>query len=125
MSIMSSVCDLSMGIPTSELVYMIFCRCLVVRRFLIRCAPGSRHTHATYKVYRLSLVPTSYFGGNSVTYNFGRHDDVLIMVYSISSLELSPEKSYLHLFSEITVLRKVRRLSIHLPVRMYHSHRLP
>ena len=125
MSIMSSVCDLSMGMPTSELIYMIFCRCLIVCRFPIRCAPGSRHTHATYKVYRLSLVPISDFGGNSVTHDFGRHDDVLIMVYSVSSLELSPEKSYLHFFSEITVLRKVRRLPIHLPARMHDSRRLP
>ena len=63
MSIMSSVCDLSMGMPTSELIYMIFCKCLVFRRFPIRCTPGSRHTHTAYKVYRLSLVPSSYFGG--------------------------------------------------------------
>jgi hypothetical protein len=120
MSIMSSVYDLSMGMPTSELIYMIFCRCLVVHRFLIRYAPGSRHTHTTYKVYRLSLVPTSYFGGNSVT-----HDDVLMMVYSRSSLELSPEKSYLHLFPEITFFRTVRRLLVYLPARMHDSRRLP
>jgi hypothetical protein len=125
MSIMSSVYDLSMGMPTSELVYMIFCRCLVVRRFLIRCAPGSRHTHASYKVYRSSLVPTSYFGGHSVTHDFGHHDDVLMMVYSGSSLELSPEKSYLHLFPEITFLRTVRRLLVYLSARMHDSHRLP
>jgi hypothetical protein len=37
---LSSVYDLSMRMPTLELVYMIFCRCLVVRRFLIRCTPG-------------------------------------------------------------------------------------
>jgi hypothetical protein len=125
MSTMSSVYDMSMGMPTSELVYMIFCRCLVVRRFSIRCSPGSRHTHVAYKVYRLSLVPTSYFGGNSVTHNFGLHDYVLMMVYSGSSLKLSPKKSYLHLFPEITVLRKVHRLSIHLPARMHDSRRLP
>ena len=125
MYIMSSVCDLSMGMPTSELIYMIFYRCLVVRRFPIRCALGSRHTHAAYKVYRLSLVPISDFGGNFVTHDFGRHDDVLIMVYSGSSLEISPDKSYLHLFSEITFLRKVRRLPIHFPERMHDSCRLP
>jgi hypothetical protein len=125
MSTMASVCDLSMGMPTSELIYMILCRCLIVRRFPIRCAPGSRHTHAAYKVYRLSLVPISDFGGHSVTHDFGHHDDVLMMVYSGSSLELSPEKSYLHLFPEITFLRKVRRLPIHLPARMHDSRRLP
>jgi hypothetical protein len=38
---LSSVYDLHMGMPTLELVYMIFCRCLIVRRFLIRYAPGS------------------------------------------------------------------------------------
>jgi len=63
MSIMSSVCDLSMGMPTSELIYMIFYRCLVVRRFSIICAPNSRHTHATYKVYRLSLVSNLILSG--------------------------------------------------------------
>jgi hypothetical protein len=124
MSIMSSVYDLSMGMPTSKLIYMIFCRCLVVRRFLIRCAPGSRHTHAACKVYRLSLVPTSYFGGNFVTHDFGHRDDVLMMVYLGSSLELFPEKSYLHLFLEITFLRTVRRLLVYLPARMHDSRRL-
>jgi hypothetical protein len=85
MSTMLSVCDLSMGMPTSKLIYMIFYRCLVVHRFPIRCAPGFRHTHAAYKVFWLSLVPTSYFGGHSVTHDFGCHDDVLMMVYSGSS----------------------------------------
>jgi hypothetical protein len=82
---LSPVYDLSMGMPTSELVYMIFYICLVVRKFSIRCAPGSRHTHAAYKVFWLSLIPTSYFGGHSVTHYFGRHDDALMMVYSGSS----------------------------------------
>jgi hypothetical protein len=125
MSIISSVCDLSMGMPTLELVYMIFCRCLVVHRFPIRCASGSRHTHAAYKVSRLSLVPTSYFGGHYVTHNFGHHDDVLMMVYSGSSLELSPEKSYLHLFPKITFLRNVHRLLVYFPTRMNDSRKLP
>jgi hypothetical protein len=62
---------------------------------------------------------------SDVTHNFGHHDDVLMMVYSGSSLKLSPEKSYLHLFPEITFLRKVRRLPIHLPARIYDSRRLP
>jgi hypothetical protein len=112
MSTMALVYDMSMGMPTSELIYMILCRCLVVRRFLIRCAPGSRNTHATYKVYQLSLVPTSDFGGHSITHDFGHHDDVLIMVHSGSSLELSPEKSYFLLFPEISFLKKVRRLLV-------------
>jgi hypothetical protein len=81
LSIMSSVCDVSMGMPTSELIYMILCRFLIVRRFLIRCDPSSRHTHAAYKVYQLSLVPISDFGGHSVTHDFGHDDDVLMMVY--------------------------------------------
>ena len=85
MSTMSSIYDLSMGMSTSELVYMIFCRCLVVHRFPIRCSSSSRHTHAACKVYRVSLVPTSYFGGHSITHDFGHHDDVLMMVYSGSS----------------------------------------
>jgi hypothetical protein len=67
----------------------------------------------------------SYFGGHSVTHDFGHHDDVLMMVYSGSSLELSPEKSYLHFFPEITFLRTVRRLLVYLPARMHDSRRLP
>jgi hypothetical protein len=59
------------------------------------------------------------------THDFGHHDDVLMMVYSGSSLELSPEKSYLHLFPEITFLRNVRRLLVYLPARMHDSRRLP
>jgi hypothetical protein len=47
-----------------------------------------------------------------VTHNFGRHDDVLIMVHSGSSLELSPEKSYFLLFPKISFLKKVRRLLV-------------
>jgi hypothetical protein len=78
---MSSIYDLIMGMPTSEL-NMIFCRCLVVRKFPIRCARGFRHTHAVYKVFRLSVIPASYFGGHSVTHDFGHIDDVLMMVYS-------------------------------------------
>jgi hypothetical protein len=125
MSIISSVYDLSMAMPTSELIYMIVYRCLVVRRFSIRCAPGSRHTHPAYKVYWLSLVPTSYFGGHSVAHDFGHYDDVLMMVYSGSSLALSPEKSYLHLFPEITFFRTICRPLVYFPVRMHDSHRLP
>jgi hypothetical protein len=60
-----------------------------------------------------------------VTHDFDHHDDVLMMVYSGASLELSPEKSYLHLFPEITFLRTVRRLLVYLPVRMHDSRRLP
>ena len=64
-----------------ELVYMIFCWCLDVCRSLIRCAFGSWHTHAAYKVYRLSLVPLSDFGGHSVIHNFGHCDDVMVMLW--------------------------------------------
>jgi hypothetical protein len=61
----------------------------------------------------------------SVTHDFGHHDDVWMMVYAGSSLELFPEKSYLHLFPEITFLRTVCRLLVYLPVRMHDSRRLP
>jgi hypothetical protein len=54
-----------------------------------------------------------FFPRGLVIHNFGHCDDVLMMVYSCFSLELSPEKSYLYLFPEITVLKKVRRLPIH------------
>jgi hypothetical protein len=55
---------------------------------------------------------------------FGHHDYVMMMVYSGSSLELYPEKSYLYLFPEIIVLRKVHRLSIYFPTRMHDSCKL-
>jgi hypothetical protein len=60
-----------------------------------------------------------------VTHDFGRHGDVLMMVYSGSSLELSPEKSYLHLFPEITFLRNVHGMIVYFPLRMHDSHNLP
>jgi hypothetical protein len=34
-------------------------------------------THTFYKVFHLSRVPVSYFGGNSVTYYFGHLSDPL------------------------------------------------
>jgi hypothetical protein len=126
MSIMSSVYDLSMGMPTSELIYMIFYRCLVVHRFLIRCAPGSQHTHMQLtKSIGCHWLQHSYFGGHSVTHDFGHHDDVWMMVYSGSSSELSPEKSYFLLFPEISFLKEVCRLLVYLPTRMHDSRRLP
>jgi hypothetical protein len=48
------------------------------------------------------LSSNNFFNSHPVTHDFGRHDDVLMMVYSGSSLEVSPEKSYFHLFPEIT-----------------------
>jgi hypothetical protein len=59
-----------------------------------------------------------------VIHNFGRHDDVMMMEKSGSSLEHFPKKSYLCLFPKIIFLREVRRLPIYLPARMYDSCRL-
>jgi hypothetical protein len=67
----------------------------------------------------------SYFGGNSVTHDFGHHDDVGMMVYSGSSSELSPEKRYFLLFPKISFLKEVRRLLVYFPTRMHDSRRLP
>jgi hypothetical protein len=91
---------------------MIFYKCLVVHRFLIRCAPGFRHTHAVYKVFLLSLILTSYFGGHSITHDFGHLDGVLIMVYSGSQQELSPDKSGIYLLPENIFSKCVCRLLI-------------
>ena len=77
--LLSSVYDLSMGMPTSELIFMILCWCLIVCRAPIRCALSSWHTHAAYKVYRLSLIPLSDFGGHSVIHIFGHQYDVMIV----------------------------------------------
>jgi hypothetical protein len=60
-----------------------------------------------------------------VTHDFGHHDDVWMMVYSGSSSELSPEKSYFLLFPEISFLKEVHRLLVYFPTRMHDSHRLP
>jgi hypothetical protein len=79
---------------------MIFCICLVVYRFPIRCAPGFRHTHVAYKVFWLSLILASYFGGHSITHDFFHLDGVLAMMYSGSQQELSSEKSDIYLLPE-------------------------
>ena len=88
---------------------------------LIRRAFPCLQLHGLQLLLQLSVL----FLCNIVTHDFGHHDDVFIMVYSGSSLELSLEKSYFLLLPKISFLRKVRRLPIHLPVRMYDSHRLP
>ena len=80
-----------------ELVYMMFFWCLDACRFPIRCAFGSRHTHAAYKVHWLSLVPFSNFGGHFVICNFGHYDDVMMMLWWWK----------VKLFTKNTFLRKV------------------
>ena len=92
-----------MGIPTLKFIYIIFCWCLDVCRSLIRCAFGSWHTHAAYKFYRLSLVPLSEFGGNSVIHKFGHGDDVMIMENQTLYQEYFPKKSYNCLLPEFTL----------------------
>jgi hypothetical protein len=57
------------------------------------CAPCSRHTHAFYKVFRLSHVPASYFGGHSVTHYFGHSDDDPIGMCSGFQNNLSHEEN--------------------------------
>jgi hypothetical protein len=79
---------------------MILCRCLVVCRFPIKCAPGFQHTHRVYKVFWLSLILASYFGGHSVTHFFGHLGDVLTIVYLGSQQKLSLEKSGIYLLPE-------------------------
>ena len=108
--LMSSVYDMSMECLPQELGYMIFCWCLDVCRFSIRCALGSWHTHATYKVYRLSLVPLLEFGGHSVIQKFGHCDDVMMMknqalyqrILSWENLQLSSSTNH--------ILKHVRRI---------------
>ena len=60
-------------------IYMILCWYLDVCRSPIRCAFGFWHTHTAYKVFRLSLIPLSDFGGHSVIHIFGYQDDDMIM----------------------------------------------
>ena len=90
---MSSVYDLSMGMPTLELIYMILCWCLDICRSPIRCSFGSWHTHAAYKVYRLSLVPLSDFGGILLS-------TILVIVMMLWWWKIN-------LFTKNTFLRKV------------------
>ena len=54
---------------------------LGVYRSPSRCAFGSWHTHTAYKVFRLSLVPLSDFGGHFVIHIFGYRDDDMIMTW--------------------------------------------
>jgi len=125
---MSSVYDLSMGMPTSELIHMILCWCLDVCRSPIRCAFGFWHTHTAYKVYRLSLVPLSDFGGHSVIHNFDHRDDVMMMLWwwkiKLFTKNTFLRKSYICFLPEIMLLKDVRRLPIYLPARMPDSRRL-
>jgi hypothetical protein len=43
-------------------------------------------THTFYKVFQLSHVPTSYFGGNSVTHYFGHPCDQLTICVLLTPL---------------------------------------
>jgi len=46
-----------------------------------RCAPCSTHTF--YKVFQLSQVPATYFGGHSVTHYFGHSSDPLTTCFHV------------------------------------------
>ncbi len=91
---------------------IIFCRCLVVYRFLIRCDPCFWHTHAFYKVFQLSQVLASYFGGHSVTHYFGHSGDVSTIMCSGSHKDLLPEKSDCCLLLQNIFLRWIHRLHV-------------
>jgi hypothetical protein len=58
------------------------------------------------------LIKTTLESILVVTHDFGHLDGVLMMVYSGSQQELSPEKSDIHLFPENIFLKRVRRLLI-------------
>jgi hypothetical protein len=51
------------------------------------------HTHTFYKVFRLSDVPASYFGGHYVTHYFGHSDDDSIGMCSGFQNNLSHEEN--------------------------------
>jgi hypothetical protein len=69
-----------MGMPTSELV-LYSADAWLFAGFRLGALLVS-DTHAVYKVFRLSQILASYFGGLSVTHDFGHFGDVLTMVYS-------------------------------------------
>jgi hypothetical protein len=81
------LCNMSMGIPTSD-DGILLCGLLIVCRFLTDVLLVS-HTRTFYKVFRLSQVPTSYFGGNSATHYFGYFNDPLTNMCSYSQNILS------------------------------------
>jgi hypothetical protein len=68
---------------------MILCRCLVVCRFPIGALLVS-DTHTFYKVFWLSRVPASYFGGHSVTHYFGHPSDPFTTCVHV------PKRAFLH-----------------------------
>jgi hypothetical protein len=76
---------------------MILYRCLIVCRFSIGVPLYLTHTRLFYKVFWLSRVPASYFGGHYVTHYFGHPHDDYINIYSGSQHDLLPEKKNLFL----------------------------
>ena len=72
---------------------IILCGCLIVCRFPIGALlVFDTHTHF-YKVFWMSRVPTSYFGGNYITQYFGHSNDDIIDMCSGSQHDLFPEKN--------------------------------
>ena len=62
--------------PTSELVLYFVDAWLFTGFRLGALLVSDTHTHTYYKLFRLSQVPASYFGGHYVTHDFGHFDDV-------------------------------------------------
>jgi hypothetical protein len=84
---------------------MILCRCLFFCKFPIIVLLVS-DTHTFYKVFRLSRVPASYFGGNSITHCFGHPSDPLTSYVHVPKRAFLHEKGAGFLFSK-TLLKKI------------------
>jgi ATPase subunit of ABC transporter with duplicated ATPase domains len=70
------------------------------------------HADMTEEKLLSTFIPRFKSPFLSVTHDFGHLDGVLMMVYSSSQQELSPEKSDIHLFPENIFLKRVRRFLI-------------
>jgi hypothetical protein len=54
----------------------------------------STHTHTFYKVFQISQILASYFGGNSVTHYFGHPHDESTRLCSGSQNNLLHEENH-------------------------------
>jgi hypothetical protein len=78
---MSSVCDLSMGMPTSGLVLYSTDAWLFAGFRLGALLVSDTHTQFT-KYFDCHRFQPHTLGGHSVTHDFGHTGDILTMVYS-------------------------------------------
>jgi hypothetical protein len=104
MPIMSSICDLSMGMSTSELVLYSVDAWLFTGFWLGPLLVNDTHTQFT-KYFGCCRFQPHALGGNFVTHYFGHSGDVSIVLYLVSHKDFLLEKSGCCLLPKNTFLR--------------------